>query len=214
MEWSPAERPTILKVGTPCWQLLLPRDRHLLLEPPADEPNGGLQTSRPVASASRRLAHFWWSTAAVRLGLVACRQQCQCGRVRAAWVLGLCVQSSVMSALLEIRIGNYQFTTSECAEPTVIPVFRFYEREWLCTLATRGCRSFHSRVLVSPSSMVVSLERLRPPCAELTFQPAPQQLQDVPRGIDVSVPQGCLASAARDEDTSDEDTRGEDARVK
>jgi hypothetical protein len=34
----------------------------------------------------------------------------RCGRVRAAWVLGLCVQSSVMS-------DNYQSTTSECAKP-------------------------------------------------------------------------------------------------
>jgi len=35
------------------------------------------------------------------------RQRRRCGRVRAAWALGLCVQSSVMSALLEIRIDNY-----------------------------------------------------------------------------------------------------------
>jgi hypothetical protein len=37
------------------------------------------------------------------------RLRCRCGRVRAAWVLGLCVQSSVMS-------DHYQSTTSECAK--------------------------------------------------------------------------------------------------
>jgi hypothetical protein len=45
------------------------------------------------------------------------QQRRRCGRVRAAWVLGLCVQSSVMSALLEIRIDNDQFMISERAEP-------------------------------------------------------------------------------------------------
>jgi hypothetical protein len=57
-----------------------------------------------------------------------------------------------------------------------------------------GCRSFHSRVLALPSSTVVPLERPQPGCAELPFQPAPQQLERDPRGVDVSVPEGCLAS--------------------
>jgi len=40
------------------------------------------------------------------------RQRRRCGRVKAAWVLGLCVQSSVMR-------DNYQSTTSsECVKPT------------------------------------------------------------------------------------------------
>jgi len=60
--------------------------------------NVGLQASRPVASESRGLARSW-----------SARRRC--GRVRVAWVLGLCVQSSVMS-------DNDQFTTPECAKPT------------------------------------------------------------------------------------------------
>jgi hypothetical protein len=68
------------------------------------------------------------------------------------------------------------------------------EREWPCTSATRGCRSFHSRVLVPPSSMAVPPARPQPACAELPFQPAPQQLQHIPRGIDIPVPEVCLAS--------------------
>jgi len=50
--------------------------------------------------------------------------------------------------------------------------------------ATRGCRSFHSRVLVLPASMAVPPERPQP------FQPALQQHQHVPRSVDVPVPEG------------------------
>jgi len=38
MKWSPTQRPTILKVSTSCWQLLLARHRRLLLEPSGDKP--------------------------------------------------------------------------------------------------------------------------------------------------------------------------------
>jgi len=44
------------------------------------------------------------------------------------WELGLCVQSSVMCALLEILIDNYQFTTSECAEPACDNPFESIQR--------------------------------------------------------------------------------------
>jgi hypothetical protein len=43
--------------------------------------------------------------------LAAAARTTRCGQVRAAWVLGLGVQSSVMS-------DDYQSTTSECAKPT------------------------------------------------------------------------------------------------
>jgi hypothetical protein len=40
--------------------------------------------------------------------------------------------------------------------------------------------------------MAVPPERPQPARAELPFQPAPQQLQHVPRGVDVPVPEVCL----------------------
>jgi len=49
------------------------------------------------------------------------RQQRRCRRVRAAWVLGLCVQSSVMS-------DNYQSRTSECAKPILQSSIRFHPK--------------------------------------------------------------------------------------
>jgi len=45
--------------------------------------------------------------------------------------------------------------------------------------------------------MVVSPERSQPACAELPFQPAPQQFEDVPRGVDVPVPELGPASTVR-----------------
>jgi hypothetical protein len=76
----------------------------------------------------------------------------------------------------------------------LVPVLRLCEREWLRSPATRGCRPLPSRFLVLPTSMAVPPERPQPACAELPFQPAPQQLQHVPRGVDVPVPEVSLAS--------------------
>jgi hypothetical protein len=85
----------------------------VLLEPSADEPSGGLEASQPVASESRVAGALvvGGCSCPARLGGVRAlgRHRYRCGRVRAAWVLG--VQSSVMS-------DNFQSTNSECAEPS------------------------------------------------------------------------------------------------
>jgi hypothetical protein len=81
MKWSPTQRPTILKVGTPCWQRLLAQHRRLL-EPSGDKPTvafrprgllrasqGGLRTRGgrlQLYGSTWRRARSWSATASVQ----------------------------------------------------------------------------------------------------------------------------------------------------